>query len=79
MPTAASSHRARRASHRIVVIWKLGRFAGPIGSRAAAAKSSSRRVRPAASITAEALRHLGLAEDSAAAIKASAVTVGNAD
>jgi hypothetical protein len=33
---------------------------------------------PAASITAEALHHLALAEDSAAAIKPSAVTAANA-
>jgi hypothetical protein len=43
---------------------------GTISSRVAAAGSSSRRVRPA-SITADVLCHLGLAEDIAAVIKAS--------
>ena len=60
---AGSNHRTRGPNHRIVIISELGRFAGPTGSRATAAGSSSRRVHLAASITAEALRHLGLAED----------------
>src|ERR1035441_6848627 len=43
---------------------QLGRFAGAIGSRAAAAGSSSRRVHPAASITTEGLPPLRAAQDS---------------
>ena len=64
MPIAGSNHRIRGPSHRSVAVTAAWTVRWDDRFRAAVAGSYSRRVRPAALITAEALRHLGLAEGS---------------